>query len=68
MVLNKREDIEKLERQTLAGYAALSVCSRGRVYPQGEHPLRTVYQRDRDRIVHCAAFRRMEFKTQVNHQ
>ena len=65
MILSKREDIEQLERQTLAGYAALSGDSRGRVYPQKEHPLRTAYQRDRDRIVHCAAFRRMEFKTQV---
>ncbi|MFZ5980259.1 MAG: deoxyguanosinetriphosphate triphosphohydrolase [Candidatus Zixiibacteriota bacterium] len=65
MDLNRREDIEKLEWQTLAGYAALAGNSRGRVYPQKEHPLRTAFQRDRDRIVHCAAFRRMEFKTQV---
>ena len=60
-----RLKIEERERQTLAGYAALSAESRGRVYPQEEHPLRTAYQRDRDRIVHSSAFRRMEYKTQV---
>jgi dGTPase len=63
--LIKREEIEERERQTLAGYAALAAQSRGRVYPQPEHALRTAYQRDRDRIVHSAAFRRMEYKTQV---
>ena len=60
-----RLQIEERERQTLAGYAARSAQSRGRVYPQEEHPLRTAYQRDRDRIVHSSAFRRMEYKTQV---
>ncbi|MBN1213428.1 MAG: deoxyguanosinetriphosphate triphosphohydrolase [candidate division Zixibacteria bacterium] len=65
MALNKRGDIEKREEETLAGYAALSSRTRGRVYPQNEHPLRTAFQRDRDRIVHSAAFRRMEYKTQV---
>jgi len=61
----KREDIEKREREILAPYAALSSESRGRAYPLGEHPLRTAFQRDRDRIVHSSAFRRMEYKTQV---
>jgi dGTPase len=65
MVLNKRSDIERREKESLAGYAALSCQSRGRVYPEHEHPLRTAFQRDRDRIVHSAAFRRMEYKTQV---
>jgi len=60
-----REDIEKREKATLGPYAALSGESKGRVYPQEEHPLRTSFQRDRDRIVHSAAFRRMEYKTQV---
>lgn len=60
-----RRDIEERERLTLAGYAARAVESRGRVYPQEKHPLRTEFQRDRDRIVHSAAFRRMEHKTQV---
>ncbi|UCC43140.1 MAG: deoxyguanosinetriphosphate triphosphohydrolase [Candidatus Zixiibacteriota bacterium] len=63
--LIKRRDIEDRERLTLAPYAALSGESRGRRYPQQEHPLRTAFQRDRDRIVHSAAFRRMEYKTQV---
>lgn len=61
----KREDIEKREREILAPYAALSSASRGRAYPLKEHPLRTAYQRDRDRIIHSSAFRRMEYKTQV---
>jgi len=61
----KREDIERREIETLAPYAALSSKSRGRVYPLKEHPLRTAFQRDRDRIIHSAAFRRMEYKTQV---
>jgi len=60
-----REAYEKKEARLLAPYAALSNESRGRVYPQKEHPLRTAFQRDRDRIIHSAAFRRMEYKTQV---
>lgn len=60
-----RRQIELRESQVLAGYAARAAESRGRVYPQEEHPLRTAFQRDRDRIVHSAAFRRMEYKTQV---
>lgn len=60
-----REDLEKLEKKNLAPYAALAKESRGRVYPHTPHPLRTAFQRDRDRIVHSAAFRRMEYKTQV---
>jgi dGTPase len=60
-----RLDIEERERQTLAMYAALASESRGRVYPQPEHPLRTAFQRDRDRIIHAAAFRRLDYKTQV---
>ncbi|RKX25156.1 MAG: deoxyguanosinetriphosphate triphosphohydrolase, partial [Candidatus Zixiibacteriota bacterium] len=63
--LINRTDIEKRESETLAPYAARAAESRGRVYPQEEHPLRTVFQRDRDRIIHSAAFRRMEYKTQV---
>lgn len=65
MERHTREDLEKLEEKNLAPYAALSKESRGRVYPHMPHPLRTEFQRDRDRIVHSAAFRRMEYKTQV---
>ncbi len=42
-----------------------SECSRGREHPEQEHPYRTVFQRDRDRIIHCTAFRRLQYKTQV---
>ena len=60
-----RQEIENKEALLLSPFAALSGKSRGRVYPQKEHPLRTAFQRDRDRIIHSAAFRRMEYKTQV---
>ncbi|HQL23439.1 MAG TPA: dNTP triphosphohydrolase, partial [candidate division Zixibacteria bacterium] len=60
-----REEIEQRERATLAPYAALAAESRGRRFPSRDHPLRTVFQRDRDRVVHAAAFRRLEYKTQV---
>ncbi|MHC4716819.1 MAG: deoxyguanosinetriphosphate triphosphohydrolase, partial [Planctomycetota bacterium] len=49
----------------LAAYALRVADSGGRVHPHGEHPYRTCYQRDRDRIVHCSAFRRLDHKTQV---
>ena len=49
----------------LAPYAMKSRRSRGRVHKEAEHPYRSAYQRDRDRIVHSAAFRRLEYKTQV---
>jgi dGTPase len=65
MTLNDRTGIEHRESQLLAPYAAKAAESRGRVYPQAEHPFRTAFQRDRDRIVHSSAFRRMEYKTQV---
>src|ERR1700692_797473 len=69
-MLRTREDLEELERRTLAPYAMASRDSRGRRVPEPEHPIRTVFQRDRDRIIHSAAFRRLEYKTQVfvNHE
>lgn len=48
-----------------ASYAALSINSRGRKHPVERNPYRTEYQRDRDRIIHCTAFRRLQHKTQV---
>lgn len=49
----------------LAPYALLAESSRGRVYPEEECPYRSSFQRDRDRIIHSKAFRRLEYKTQV---
>lgn len=60
-----REQTEELERQTLSKRAALAAESRGRDKPIPACPLRTCYQRDRDRIVHCKSFRRLKHKTQV---
>lgn len=60
-----REDLERREDQWLAPYAMRSSQSRGRAFPEGEHAYRTAYQRDRDRIIHTTAFRRLEYKTQV---
>jgi len=60
-----REEIEKQEETILAPYAAWSSRSRGRKFPETEHTYRTCYQRDRDRVIHSAAFRRLKHKTQV---
>lgn len=59
-----------MERPDLAGYAAQSNTSLGRRYPELYKDDRPAYERDRDRIIHCAAFRRLEYKTQVfvNHE
>src|SRR5689334_17438589 len=51
---------ESREERTLAPYGMRSARSRGRRYPEEEHSLRTRYQRDRDRVVHCSSFRRLE--------
>ncbi|MBI5301597.1 MAG: deoxyguanosinetriphosphate triphosphohydrolase [Chloroflexi bacterium] len=60
-----REELEQLELARLAPYGMPSRASRGRKYPDPEHPYRTAFQRDRDRIIHTTAFRRLEYKTQV---
>ena len=60
-----RSELETRERAALASYAALSVDSLGRLRPEPEDPIRPAYQRDRDRIVHSKAFRRLKHKTQV---
>jgi dGTPase len=60
-----REQLEAREAQTLAPYALHSANSRGRVYPEPESATRTAFIRDRDRIIHTTAFRRLEYKTQV---
>jgi dGTPase len=56
---------EEWERRHLAPYGMCSADSRGRRHHEPEHALRTSYQRDRDRVVHCSSFRRLEYKTQV---
>src|SRR5215469_5405275 len=48
-----------------APYASKPAESRGRLYPEPEHPIRSAFQRDRDRIIHSTAFRRLTYKTQV---
>jgi dGTPase len=60
-----RQELEQIERQNLAPYAQFSADSRGRVYPEPPPEWRTQYQRDRDRVIHSRAFRRLEYKTQV---
>jgi len=63
--MRTREDIEQLEDAILAPYAMKSKDSGGRVYSEEKHAVRTCYQRDRDRVVHSEAFRKLEYKTQV---
>jgi len=60
-----REDLERREGDTLAPQAAKSAASKGRLRPEAEDDVRPAFQRDRDRIIHCKAFRRLKHKTQV---
>jgi dGTPase len=65
-----RKELESRESQTLAPYAMKSAESGGRRHPEPEADYRLCFQRDRDRVIHCKAFRRLEYKTQVflNHE
>ena len=63
--MDVRQRTEEIERLTLASWATFSDASRGRVRPEEQDPIRPVFQRDRDRIIHCKAFRRLKQKTQV---
>ncbi|MGI6151918.1 MAG: deoxyguanosinetriphosphate triphosphohydrolase [Christensenellales bacterium] len=63
--MNTRQQMEDLERRMLSPYAAKSADSLGRDRPLEPCVLRTDFQRDRDRIIHCKSFRRLKYKTQV---
>jgi len=65
-----REYLHDNEDRLLSPLAARSKYTRGRQYPEDPHPYRAEFQRDRERIIHCRAFRRLEYKTQVfvNHE
>ncbi len=64
-MLYDREILEANERKILAAYAAFAADSRGRSFPEEESRFRTAFQKDRDRVIHTSAFRRLEYKTQV---
>jgi dGTPase len=63
--MNLREQLEAREREMLAPQSAKSADTRGRLRPEIEDEVRPAFQRDRDRIIHCKAFRRLKHKTQV---
>lgn len=63
--MDVRRRTEEIEHLTFAPWATFSDASRGRVVPEPQDPLRPVFRRDRDRVLHCKAFRRLKQKTQV---
>lgn len=63
--MNVREKTLEIEEKTLSPYGMLCKNTKGRKRPEDECPIRTAYQRDRDRIIHCNAFLRLKQKTQV---
>jgi dGTPase len=67
---SRRRPVRSASARGLAAYASREGTSRGRVHPEAAHPYRGEYQRDRDRIIHAGAFRRLVYKTQVfvNHE
>src|SRR5919107_4151864 len=60
-----RDELERREREIIAPAAAKSADTKGRLRPEPEDPIRPSFQRDRDRIIHTKAFRRLKHKTQV---
>ena len=64
-MMSIRENTCAREKEILSPYAAFACESKGRLRPEEECPVRTAFQRDRDRIIHCSSFRRLKHKTQV---
>ena len=63
--MRTRADLERIESLSLAPYAVQAAHSKGRLFPENESAFRTAFQKDRDRVLHTSAFRRLEYKTQV---